>query len=388
MNQIQFRQQAANIAEAHLRSLRIERPSEWMHVKVDENRVLDSEIWWSDYIELFEVPFVSHDGTPCGYALISVDSRLPPVLQYTSTGETFSKCISLSVASQPLPKHRGTEAKRITFITSTQFYIELTLDDGTNCLLDPINHEIHSRYRTVIPRLDPATLFDQTIVRQQWADLLRQPAPGDSYVIPNAAPILYNQDCENGALFCELTLDTPASHCAPFAISGCSPVAWGMLASSYKKLNLKESAKIWEGSTDWNQDWPTSDPRPSRSDAVRKSIWAAHGEMGTSVNGATSHTNLVHGQNIFRQMGIGWNFKSDQYRWYDFYDTCRRDRPAIWSPYGPWRNLSLAGHSVVVYGFRHADTSFLVGLGWGSSWQHTNINYGQFDKWHGEFADF
>jgi hypothetical protein len=384
---VKIKLQAKNIADAHLKSLIVERPNEWNDIRIDENRSIYSSIWWYDYIELHEVPYTDSTGNPRGYALVSLDNRLPPVLEYASDGDVLSGYIAGIIGIQPLPSKQDSNFPRITFITSTEFFAEMTMPDGTTCLFDPIRRKLHSRNQLPIPRVDPTALFDQTIVRQQWADLTRNPGPGDVVVIEDASPVLYNQDCENDRSFCMISLNTPNSPCAPAAIAGCAAVAWAMLASSFKKLGLPESHKIWTGATDWDLNWNSGYPI-SRSAAVRRSIWLAHKAMNTSVNGETAYGNLINGQEIFREMGIGWVFKSEEYRWYDFYDSCRRRRPAIWSATGPWGSRGLVGHSVVVFGYRHVDTTFRIGLGWGKNRPYINTNYGQYDNFHGEMSDF
>lgn len=384
-------EQIHRVASAHLAWLKEINAEEWKDTEIDVVGSGNFSIWWHDHIELFEVSLCAPNGSS-GYLIVNLDPRLPPVIQYTHLGARFSQNIIERLEFDLLPVGVDIINRRVVFISFYEIFVEFLSENGEKCWFDIGRNQLYSKDAIEFLNTDPTNLFDKSRVSSLWANLTLRPTVSRAvaHVVDRATPVLYNQECEVGREGCKIEINSPNTPCAPKSISGCTPVAWAMLASSYKKLNLSQSSAIWPGSSNWQIDWPSSSYYSSQSAAVRRTIWDAHGEMQTSVNGETSHSNMVYGQNIFRHMGLNWEFKSDRSTVDDICNMVQIDRPVIWSAFGPWPNYghrAQAGHSVVIFGYNKIDGTFRVALGWGSSHKPVNVPYGQFDYFHCEYPN-
>jgi hypothetical protein len=387
MNQANLHQQALRIASLQLESLASSRPNQWKGIVVDKRSQTAPLFWWNDFIPLHEIHLNDALDRPKGYMIVCTDPRIPPVLEYSDDGNISAFLVaSTKQLGHLLNTQKSIE--RIIFVTSTQLYVEVHLASDELALFDPIAGELHSRRALPIPRLDPAQVFDQRTVGQLWANLALGPSEGLRDYVGSVLPVLYNQNCQGNRLDCEFKLDSSDTVCTPAAIAGCSPVAWAMLASAYKRLGLPQSRAIWPTSTTWEFDWPSTAPSTSQSVEVDRTIWRAHELMGTSAGGATTVGLIFRGQDIFRDFGMDWDFRgSPQYNVADICDKVSHDRPVLWGAQGPWAHYGRTirgtdGHTVVVYGFREQDHMFLAALGWGGGVGRKYINYLQFTDFY------
>lgn len=160
MNRSQRVAEAERVAAALLALLASDRPLEWAGLTVDSTRSSPLTYWWHDHIELHEVCFANKAG-PAGYALIAPDSRLPPVLQFTSKGMPLSTAILAAYERTEMPVDKeAPNVHRVLFLDSMHFYLELREKTGTPCLFDPARRQLFSRSRLQIPKTDPTTRFD------------------------------------------------------------------------------------------------------------------------------------------------------------------------------------------------------------------------------------
>lgn len=389
--------ESLNVAKAILNQKKLTEPLQWAHkVLAKESPGQMKVFWWSDTIPLCEVPlFDLITRSQSGYMIVCGDRRLPPVLEYSSSGPTLSDQIDFLCAPALRQSGMQRETIRSHYASSTEIYLEFEGDDGAFHYLNVPNlYVLNTRRRVVIDR-QPEQVFDSKIVDATWGTFTPG-APGDlpEIILQFFRPVRYQQNCDKyGALMtdCKIEFQLTQSYCAPNAIAGCVPVAWAMLMSSWKRAGFFGAQNIWANSTCWDKDWPSYGgwANPSQCPEVEKTIWKLHAMMGTTSEGGTFDNATLAGAGIFADYGLSWRFAQAQNQNFEFaISVIQHGQPLLWTANGIWSSLLAeqvsspvpggVGHGVVAYGYKKSDRTLYIALGWGSSYSDKYINYDQY----------
>lgn len=388
---------ALQVADAFVSRKRRTDPTPWSAVHLTPITLKTAAVfWWYGSIPLVEVPLTNASGTQSnGYLLVSTDRELPPILEYSLDGLPLSRQILQQLTPALARSNLSVLFSRFVFITSTEIYVEVTDEKGGDLTAVAIPDLFTFKPAAGIAiSVKANSIFPKAIVDAQW-DNLTPGAPGDKpeVILQNAVPVRYQQNCDKYAnlLECGIELKTTQTYCSPNAIAGCVPVAWAMLLSSWKRTGYWDSSKIWPGSNCWDIEWPSWGgwANPSKCDAVNATIWRLHTLMGTTSDGSTNNSNTIAGAAIFSEFGIAWKYAQAQNRPFEFaIGVIQAGQPLLWTANGIWdstlKQLSNTpvpggvGHGVVAYGYKKADRTLLVALGWGYSYANKYINYDQY----------
>lgn len=390
---------AFKLAHAFVDKRRLEDGPTWAQLQVKPVSAADAAIfYWGGSIPLVEIPLfdvVSRQSS--GYLLVSTSPDLPPMLEYATSGKPLSESIQQFLAPSLAKAGLHNAQQRFVFITSTEIYVEL-VDPSRN---QSVLLNVPGLFSLPVTKLGemavtPNDVFDQQVVRRQWLDLKTPGGPGDlpEVVLQQACPIRYQQNCDGYAHYaeCKLELDgAGTTYCSPHAIAGCAPVAWAMLLSSWKRTGLWNSSKIWPGVSRWDREWPSGggDYNVSQCPEVEKTIWRIHALMGTTADGSTLGSRTIAGAAIFHEFGMEWTYAQAQGQSFEFAASIiAKGQPFLWTAAGPWHLRGRAtgaspqpgsvGHAVVAYGYKKADRTLLVALGWGSAFPNKSITYDQY----------
>jgi hypothetical protein len=373
----------------------------YTNLRVDTDAIAAAKIfWWAGNIPLVEVPIVSSFGKmPSGYLLVSTSKELPPILEMCLEGTLLSQKITEHV-------HRALWADRITasvsrfvFVTSTELYVEIEAKDSSSLhLLKVPECRGVDIARPIKLEKAPADVFDDNVIREQWDILTPHPPPDvPEIILSNAAPVLYQQNCDGYGLECKIDIRTAQTYCSPHCIAGCVPVGWAMLLSSWKRSGPWDAAKIWPASTCWSTDWSSGNgPWVNACDQVNSTIWRLHALMGTTCDGSTDNNRTIDGAGIFHDFGMGWQYASRSNQAFDFLRSLTlAGQPFLYTAQAHWnieRNILASGpqpgdegHAIVVFGNRSTDRMLYVALGWGSSFPYKWINFDQYNRVNSAF---
>ena len=351
--------------------------------------------WWGGTIPLVEVPLATIlGGTASGYLLVSTSKSLPPILEFCLDGAPLSQRITEQMHSALWRDRVTAVIERFVFITSTEIYAEIKTPDSSDLTLFKVGDTLGVTIPSPVHiARDPAAIFDSQILDDQWRIMTPQPPPNlPEIILNNAAPVLYQQNCDAYGLECSIDLKTGTTYCSPHCIAGCVAVGWAMLLSSWKRTGFWDSAKIWQGSTCWASDWSSGNgPWVNACDQVNATIWQVHNLMGTGCDGATQNNRTIDGAKIFASFGMGWQYGQTANASFEFLrDLTLKGQPFLYTAQAHW-NIALGtlstspqpgdeGHAVVVFGNRITDRMLYVALGWGSSFPYKWINYDQYNR--------
>ncbi len=386
-----------DFAESFLEKKRRTDSANWAGLQVAQTPPKKLAIfWWGGSIPLVEVPLQeSRGGGLSGYLLVSTSKELPPVIEYATSDAPLSVQISQLLSPALTRSEIQPKSVRYVFITSTEIYAEITTDKKSGITAIAIPTLATFKPKTEIKlSLKPSSVFDKAIVKGQW-DNLTPGAPGDlpEVVLQNAIPVRYQQNCDKYAnlLECGINIQQTQTYCSPNAIAGCVPVGWAMLLSAWKKTGYWDSSKIWNGSGCWSIEWPSWGgwANPSQCPDVEKTIWRLHQLMATTPDGGTDNNNTIAGAAIFGEQGLSWKYAQAQNKPFEFaIGVIQAGQPLLWTANGIWDaalgQLSSTpvpggvGHAVVAYGYKKADRTLLIALGWGYSFANKYVNYDQY----------
>ena len=294
--------------------------------------------WWDDVTPLYEYEFLTVEGRPAGYVIVSTASRLPPVLAFSSAGETLSTSLSAYLASASLGTKEPCFNVTWYFISPIEIVASVTVPSTRNrrLLLLP------ELYTVDVPRsmtiLRPGRASRQ--IAQYWRiaeGKSRRKFRSIVKELPHLQPIAYQQNCraDRG--------QTDSGHyCDPDCIAGCVPVAWAMFASSRKKSSAGGGqSAIWPGSTCWNVNWPSSagpNNDPSQCSAVSDSIWGLHDTMRTTCDGTTDRNAWSNAHAFFRtEWGRDWRWTTQVNPTFDYCNhRLHEDHTFVFAGRGEW----------------------------------------------------
>ncbi|MCA9080892.1 MAG: hypothetical protein KDA58_10060 [Planctomycetaceae bacterium] len=377
------------------------RPRQPAHWPVP-NRVGDCSalFWWDDDHPVFEIPLF-HNDDPAGFVVASGTEDLPPILQASPLGGTRSAAMNADVYGHLIRTGRTPLSIRWQYWSALEMVAEVQLADGCMLYLRyPEMFEVAAPTRIAIQR-SPVDTWSEESVAARW-EAMRTPYDQRSpesigIILESREPIYYNQNCRAALR----TATDPITYCSPNCISGCVPVAVAMLSGCWKKVEIAGSAsRIWPGSSCWTNQWPsTTTSDPNRCAEVNTTIWRLHDDFRTTCGGGTAGATVATPtQNYYRNVwGLPWRFAIQNPVSFDqCNDIITRRHPFVFMAVGDFgvylnkmapdlaegRMLGELGHAVACWGFDAAPwvggPALLVGLGWGSYFESTWIEFDQF----------
>jgi hypothetical protein len=361
--------------------------------------------WWDDDIPLLEYPFFDESSKPSGYVVVSTSRNIPPVLEFSLSGETLSSRLNSYVASHMA--RSGEFLKKITWyyfspldlVARAQvqgFQKEIFISVPTMASVD-INDEL-------VIRRDPTEFWSKETSESRWQALEQFKGELSSriaIVLQHLKPVPYNQNCRPKG-----KEHSDSDHyCKPNCIAGCYPVAWSMFASSRKRSSEGGGdSKIWPESNCWDKGWPsyasgTSDP--SQCQDVSNSIWDIHDRVETTCDGNTFDNSWRKATEYFRtEWGLNWQWGSQaDVNW----EQCAEhsDYTYLFFARGPWSkylekqipglsasNMGKVGHGVLCWGHwgdpMTGGPKIFVCYGWGKDFSSEGSKWIEVD---GVFSD-
>jgi hypothetical protein len=315
------------------------------------------------------------------------------MLECASSGCPLSHQISSFLA--PALRHSQIDWRpsKYHYASSTEIYVEFPAFDGAVHLLNIPNLFVRRVKQGFSLSRAPEEVFDQRTIEPMMPIDYPMPTPGrragdaPADVLDFIRPVKYQQNCNNyGSGFdCKINILSSEHYCAPNAISGCIPVAFALLMSSWKRSGFFGASAIWTGSTCWDIDWPSylEQANPSQCPLVESTIWKLHRLMGTNSDGGTNPSLTSRGKAIFLDYGLrnlGMRFSSRRNDRFEFaVSVVHAGQPLLWTAEGTWfPGKGPAGHGVVAYGYQRSDRMLLVTLGWGSYFSDKYINFDQY----------
>ncbi len=369
----------------------------WDGIEIKED--IQNVFWWNTTLKLYDIPLINIvTKKSAGYFLVSESKQLPPIIEYSTEGLSLKEQIDANIYHVL----KETEIKGVPlnyyFMNSTEIYVEIQTEVGKgNFVLNIPNLFVIQKnsLESHNNRRNPQDYFDGITTLNLWNtiennDVINQ----TSRVLHWRKPTRYQQNCDS-YLFeenCSINFNTPQHYCTPRAISGCTPVAWAMLLSSWKKSTMGNAyIKIWERSNCWDIEWPSYGSRsnPSQCSIVELDIWKIGRYMNTTRDGATSFNQIINGGKIFSDYGLSWKFyraSNESFEWavkiIDAGQAFMFGGTGEWSlskkTFIPAIKAEESGHSTVAYGYSKPDRTLLVSLGWGTFYSNKWINHDQY----------
>jgi len=334
------------------------------------DRAAAPPVLWRGEIPLQDMPLVTRtDEAPAGYVLVADDPRLPPVLEHSEAGESFTAGLCEAVARA----YPQATIERLIFQSSLQIAAEVSSGGRRYMIELPTLRSWEIVGSPEAAPGDVAEPFDRATMdglRQELLSTDRAPL-ADKKILTNAMPVKYNQNCNRYSLAGGgPALGAGTTHCSPNSISGCAPVGWAMWVSALKRVGFKGGEAIWRNSTDWQKDWPSFGAgQISQSAEVNSFIWKAHRAMGTTTDGFTRNDKLADGGAPLKALGVPWKFRQTYKPLYELaVNLVSTGLPFLFGGTGRWHGSTepKVGHCVVVYGYNKASNMVLVCKGWGS----------------------
>ncbi len=363
--------------------------------------------WWDDDTPIHEFSMKSGDKN-MGYVLASGNKNFPAIFEYSITASPFSAQVYKYLSA--LLAESGIFPKSLTlyYISPIEIVAKIESQQNQNCIFV----RLPSLEVTLLPpdfkiQRNAANIWSQQMVDDEWNALqqLSSDATGSTKkILTKRQPVKYQQNCDKySADECMISLDSSSGHyCAPNCIAGCTPVAWAMLSSAWKRSGYKDAdKKIWPDSNCWNIDWPST-TNPSKCQVVSDTIWDYHTLMGTTCNGNTTRSNYLKSGPYFKsEWGLSWNWgKKENIDFAYSQKITDASQPYIFGGTGQWDALlesydaknqsnvnsgdqpvvnikssdGKVGHSVVCYGYDSTNKQIYICLGWGKSFDDKFIN--------------
>lgn len=323
--------------------------------------------WWDDNTPLHEYNLGN------GYVLASTSKDMPPIMEYTISGEPLSQSILKIVAMHGYIETHKIE--KIYYWTGIEIVVRLRKkSDDTAWLFHIPDYQMINVPNTFSILRIPISFWTRAQVDAQRYAILSQQSPITTQAIQlGVHPIQYNQN-KHGE-----------------CISGCTPVAWAMLASWWKQVP-QSVGRIWSGNTCWSNPWPSYEANPVKCvDWVETDIWKLHDNfLETECNGGTTSNHFNDGADIFKEnWGLDWDWEhwdddkdfEDARHIIDGSQGVPMSQAYIYGGQGHWASYVQAqlldtagafgtgkvGHTIVVHGY---DPDFdakkiLACMGWG-----------------------
>lgn len=389
------------IAEAHLRRSQLQqvgRPSSWPIA--DRFGMPTAVFWWDDDTPLFEVPLY-RGNSPAGYVIASGTRALPPILEASPNGLPPSSRMAAAVTSHLVQTGRFPVSIHWQYWSPLEIVAEVVLhDESVTYVRFPDMSEVTTNSRLAINRVTDE-YWRSTDVERLWKQLVLSGSPKPQrsigIILNDREPVYYNQN------FFEQTVSDEKNLTSAKCISGCSPVAFAMWASSWKKVDKGGSkSKIWPNSSCWKTSWPSDmDPDPNKCTVVNRTIWKIHDVFATTCQGATKIENSSGpaGKYFLDAWGLKWSFAFKRPVSFAYCsDIIKRKHPFVFSAMGEWgryfegtdsslfrdNTVGKAAHSVLCWGFQAGGmatgSSLLIGLGWGKEWESRWIEFSAFSQ--------
>jgi hypothetical protein len=401
-----------------------DRPDPWSNCFVPPFEVMSkaAEAWrWDDDTPLVEVPLCRESvERESGGIIISTVKSLPPVLTYCTQGPTFASQVTSNLLSFPSADRLEVIERylisplepilkvRVRNTAATGF---VRLPDRMSYLLPPKHNPVPHLKR------DPCEFWSKRQVEKAWK-ILEKDRPvthrvrssSRDNIVSQIQPVQYNQSCNvyrSKTNSVEAFLDGN-NYCTPRAISGCTPVAWAMLASSLKRRGV---ANIWPGSQCWDKGWSSFNPGqvdPTICGDVSHAIWGTHTHMGTGDDGGTTDDHIGEGGNWLTSeynlptgpFGVpGWLVNDVDMG--TIRGVISSAKPLIFCAQGQWsalwtqiarelgledlipkRGAGIDGHCVLAYGYATPESHILACMGWGTHYPDRWLDIGAYSDGH------
>jgi hypothetical protein len=375
-------------------------------------------VWFDDATPLFEISIADPAGRPrAGYLLVSADRRLPPVLEYSFEGDGPAQCGQRELAGGLQVLGQVARGAQIYYMSPFELVARIDLDgrsDAVYVTLPDLRSSVVAAPLRI--RRNPRTLYSAREVTAQWAAIdnwTKGPHVRAGKVLYDRQPVRYSQTCDNKRdVVCVLDVDKGGTRCTPGCIVGCTPTAWGMIASGWKRFGAPGAEKIWAGASDWAADWPTTPTLPAPSTKVNDCLWDLHRVMATGCEGNTGWWEIERGgPHLSKTYGLTWTWAHvDRLSFDNVKQLIDSGRTFVFSGGGYWDAVrtnngtapaKLAGaprggkkgdkqtwgvHSVAAYGYDVDSANWmLISLGWGSNWADKYMNYAMLDNFHGAY---
>lgn len=318
--------------------------------------------------KVYEFPLLLNERRS-GFVIISGDKRLPPVLDYCTSGDSL-----LTFASRFLEGFlivRQLEAHNVRWMYFGPFDVvaEVRLRSGSFLYVRcPNLHVIDSP--KPIEFAGGLRVQNPEWVASRW-DFYERP---DDIELPGMkcstmfgwGAIKYNQTCRPGPSL-EEDIATSKNYCGSTCIAGCTPTGWLVLASSFATFD-QTTFPLFTDAPDWHLGWETSHGAPPApaSHVLNRRLWDLHDYMGTGCNGTTMGGAIASGSNVFGVYGLNWSWSHYEDVPYSFVSSINDGGLTyLLSGQSEWNPHEVEGHSVVAHGFNDNDAHVQVCLGWG-----------------------
>jgi hypothetical protein len=317
-------------------------------------------LWLADNIPLYEFEIITNKGRRSGFILVPGSRKRPPILEYCRKGQGFSSTIRRAVAHflrhERDPLARKAKTAKLYYLGPFDIVAEIKKGKGEYKYVRVPNATARdsSRKLTFELRVKP----DDPDYDAHWAHYLG----GGGFpefkclVLKWHTPRRYNQ--------------TYRGKC----ISGCSPVAWAVLASSFETY-YNDFSRMQRDEAHFQIEWAWS-VGDTVVDAI---IWDAHAYLSTDCGGNTYTIRLPSGGQIFNRWGYNCTFGQAPCSVLFLQDILTAGFTCMLSAQSHWNPNREAGHSVVVFGVNTTMFSdhVLICMGWGTDYENKWISMSQ-----------
>ncbi|MBZ9705357.1 hypothetical protein LB543_01260 [Mesorhizobium sp. ESP7-2] len=335
----------------------------------------------ADHVPLYEFGIFSSSGEAAGSILVPGSRAYPAIVEYSNSGKGLFSA-SMKALEKVLERGHGVSDKEISkarlyyhgpFDIVAEFegrasfsYLRIpNYRFGLSTVALPLGLKptVDMEYPEWRIYLDPQYDLDG------FGD-------GKCYYAKFHKPYRYEQTCRpSGAAHG----NADQEYCgADACISGCTPVAWAMLASSFSKYDEFEDMLV--DSAHFRVEWGTNDHWNPADPIVDRIIWDSHGYMGTSCSGNTYGDRRVDAGWLFRRYGYVCSFGDRPVGAPFFASVLDGGFTLMGSGRSEWNigTGDIEGHSFVVYGYdtRWFADKLLICMGWGTGYDDRWISAG------------
>jgi hypothetical protein len=335
--------------------------------------------WWDSDTPLFEFPLYGKNMIDeKGYVIVSSDRLLPPIMEFAYEGATFSKQLSGYLNNGLTSLNLLPQSIKWIYWNALELTAQVSIrgQKGIAFFAMP-NFEQQVFTEEVTIKRDKIKIWPQEEIRKLWHGLenWREELDKLSKSELRISPVKYQQGCDKYKKSKDFVsaLKDGNTYCSPNCISGCTCVAWAVLASAWKR---KGYTQIWPNSKCWDLDWPSS-TNPNRCQEVSNSIWEFHRLMETTCGGSTNRSISIRGGEHFKGWGLNWKWADwDNIGINEAMRIINAGQPFLFSATGEWKSYfkikksggsGKVGHSIVCYGYDTGNNTIKICLGWGSS---------------------
>jgi hypothetical protein len=317
-----------------------------------------------------EVEFLTEDGETCGYALLNETRRAVRVIALSASPTNFSTVLEKDLVLL-------LRKLKIEYLSFQWYYF------GPFETVAEVKIRGRGFLYARVPNYawiyrDAPIDFEESedIEDDQVFEIISPSA----VILSKCTPVKYRQVCskilttppslhEPGSIVSRLSHLKGFNGCLPHCIAGCTPVAWAVTASGFKRALGNQGQLIFNGAQNWREDWDYE----ALDRVVDSEIWKVHHACATSCDGSTLSENASKGCVIFGEASpIVWN------RWVTptfsaILSLIKNNMPFVLSAQSKWEKYGIlmgaepgdVGHSVFCYGADEESQMVFVSLGWG-----------------------